>query len=85
MLFELEKLRRTPDEENFNEGAKAVLKLLTITQVPTNVKEILQSPKIMNLSPSTNIFWFLARGMNENLLFIYFDRVYHLRLTYDLY
>ena len=62
-LFELEKLRRTPDEENFNEGAKAVLKLLSITQVPTNVKEILKSPKIMNLSPTTNIFWFLARGM----------------------
>jgi len=62
-----EKMRRTPDEENFNEGAKAVLKLLTKTQVPTNVKEILQSPKIMNLSPSTNIFWFLARALHDYL------------------
>jgi len=62
-----EKMRRTTDEENFNEGAKAVLKLLSITQVPTNVKEILKSPKIMHLSPSTNIFWFLARALHDYL------------------
>ena len=54
--------RMKNDEENFEEGYKACVKLLKATEVPSSVKELLKHEKVANITPDSDIFWCLLRG-----------------------
>ena len=54
--------RMKNDEENFEEGYKACVKLLKATEVPNSVKDLLKHEKVANITPDSDIFWCLLRG-----------------------
>ena len=54
--------RKGNDEENFEEGTKAAMKLLRVTEVPESVQRLLEHPKVADIKPDSDIFWCLFRG-----------------------
>ena len=60
--------RADNDEENFDEGYRAVMKLLRVSDIPSNVKELLKHPKVANITPESDVFWCLLKALDYYLL-----------------
>lgn len=53
------------EEENFEEGCKAVNTCLNPTTIPSNIQSILNEAASITPSPSTKPFWLMARALHE--------------------
>ena len=61
--------RRFEDEENFDEGAKAMNSTLTTTRVPPRIRDFLASSEFAakSLTPSSTQFWILLKTLEKYL------------------
>jgi len=60
--------RSANDEENFDEGYRAAMKLLRVSEVPSYVTELLKHPKVANITPESDVFWCLLKALDYYLL-----------------
>jgi len=58
-------LKLTPDEENFDEAINQSRKACVKTEIPENVKILLNDPQAQNLTPNSSNFWILVRSLAD--------------------
>ena len=53
------------DEENFDEAIAAVNTAFASNEIPSQIKEILENEKCVNLNPKSSDFWVMCRALKE--------------------